>query len=296
MSGLLQGLHKSVEASAAFFGRLDERAVLTERAAFAHSGRGQAVVVSGEAGIGKSRLVRWLADQMAEAPHHRLLFQCAAHGIDSPAHPFVAGLALAAGIDADEAAAARLDKLETFLAERGTRSLANVPLIAEFLMVPAGKRYPPSEAGPAERRRLILDAVCDVLTASSDGRPILLQLEDAHWADATSREIVGRLLSRIRALPVLLLMTARPPFVLRIAHSGNLVTLPLERLDQRPVRAMIAAMTRDAPLSDAVVDDIVSKSDGIPLFAEELTRSAKEAGTSRAAMHGEPDPWRWMAR
>lgn len=265
------------ESPASFFGRMDERAVLTECAAFARSGHGQVVILTGEAGIGKSRLARWLFEQMALGPFHRLTFQCATHGIDSPAHPFVSGLAMAAGIDPDEVAAAKLDRLEKFLARRGASARAAAPLIADFLTIPAGNRYPPSDAGPAERRRLTLDALCDVLTASDDGHPVILLLEDAHWADATSREIVGRLLSRIRALPVLLLITARPPFILRLAHSGNLTTLPLDRLAQSPVRAMISAMTRETPLAPEAIDEIVAKSDGIPLFAEELTRSAKDA-------------------
>ncbi len=271
--------------ASAFFGRMDERAVLTERAALAKSGHGQTVILTGEAGIGKSRLARWCAEQMSNCPHYRLTFQCAAHGIDSPAHPFVSGLTTAAGINADEAATSKLETLEAFLALRGPVARAAAPQIAEFLTIPTGTRYPPSDVAPAERRRLMLDALCDVLTASEDGRPVLLVLEDAHWADATSREIVGRLLSSIRTRPVLVLITARPPFILRIAHSGNLTTLPLDRLDHRPVRAIIEAMTPETPLSAEIIDDIVAKSDGIPLFAEELTRSARDAQALRASTH-----------
>src|SRR6516165_9692830 len=182
-------------------GRAAESALLRDRLREAWAGAGQIVLLSGEAGIGKSRLAAQLAAEVASDPHTRLRYQCSPYHRDSVLHPFAVALGRAARLAADDPAETQLDKLEAILAP--TRIAETAPLFASLLSVPAGGRYPPLALSAAQQRRLTLAALLDQLEALARQKPVLMLFEDVHWADPTSLEVLDLTVERVRALPVL---------------------------------------------------------------------------------------------
>ena len=170
------------------------------------------MLISGEAGIGKSCFSAWLAEQVADEPHTRLRHQCSPFHRDSTLYPFVQQLERAAQIAPDESPESKLDKLETVLQQSGARMPEIVPLIASLLSIPTGDRYPPLGLSPAQQRRQTLSALLDQIEGLARQKPVLMLFEDAHWADATSIELLNLAIERVRHLPVLLLITFRPEF------------------------------------------------------------------------------------
>jgi class 3 adenylate cyclase/ABC-type transport system involved in cytochrome c biogenesis ATPase subunit len=191
-------------------GRAAESALLRDRLREAWAGAGQIVLLSGEAGIGKSRLAAQLAAEIASEPHTRLRYQCSPYHRDSVLHPFVVQLGRAARLAPDDPANTQLDKLEAILAP--ARIAETAPLFASLLSIPIGDRYPPLALSAAQQRRLTLAALLDQLEALARQRPVLILFEDVHWADATSLEVLDLMVERVRALPVLALFTFRPEY------------------------------------------------------------------------------------
>jgi class 3 adenylate cyclase/ABC-type transport system involved in cytochrome c biogenesis ATPase subunit len=193
-------------------GRKDEIDFLLERQRLAWKGEGQIVLISGEPGIGKSRLVAAVAERIAVEPHTRLRYQCSPYHVNSALRPFIAQLERAAGIKADDTSEQRLDKLEAILVTGLSRVQATAPLFAALLSIPVGARYRPLALSPGQQRRRTLAALLDQLEALACQQPILLLFEDAQWADATSLELLDLTVERVRQLPVLALITFRPEF------------------------------------------------------------------------------------
>src|SRR5215510_14923377 len=193
-------------------GREDDLDFLLERQRLAWKGKGQIVLISGEPGIGKSRLVAALAERITGGPHTRLRYQCSPYHTNSALHPFIAQLERAAGFKADDTSEQRLDKLEAILAMGASRVQAVAPLFAALLSIPFGKRYPPLALSSTQHRRRTLAALLDQFEGLARQQPILLSFEDAHWADATSLELLDLTVERVRRLPVLALFTFRPEF------------------------------------------------------------------------------------
>ena len=191
-------------------GRASESALLRGRLREAWAGAGQIVLLSGEAGIGKSRLAAQLAAEVASEPHTRLRYQCSPYHRDSVLHPFVVQLGRAARLAPEDRAETQLDKLEAILAPARTAETA--PLFASLLSIPTGDRYPPLALSAVQRRRLTLAAWLDQLEALAQQKPVLMLFEDAHWADASSLEVLDLAVERVRALPVLALITFRPEY------------------------------------------------------------------------------------
>ncbi|MFL6822499.1 MAG: AAA family ATPase, partial [Xanthobacteraceae bacterium] len=258
-------------------GREDELDFLLERQRFAWKGEGQIVLISGEPGIGKSRLAEALAEHLGE-PHTRLRYQCSPYHTNSALHPFIAQLERAAGFKADDTPEERLAKLEAVLAMDGLRVEAVAPLFAALLSIPVGERYPPQALSSAQQRRRTLAALLDQFEDLARRQPILLSFEDAHWADATSLELLDLTVERIRQLPVLALFTFRPEFEPPWVDLPNVSSLTLARLDRSHVESMIARVTGGRALPAEVTEQIVVKTDGNPLFVEELTKAVLEAG------------------
>jgi class 3 adenylate cyclase/tetratricopeptide (TPR) repeat protein/ABC-type transport system involved in cytochrome c biogenesis ATPase subunit len=259
-------------------GRDDEIIFLLERQRLAWNGNGQIVLISGEPGIGKSRLVAALAERIAGEPHTRLRYQCSPYHTNSALRPFIAQLERAAGFKADDTSEQRLDKLEALLGMGASQVQAVAPLFAALLSIPFGERYPPLVLSPTQQRRRTLAALLDQFEGLACRQPILLSFEDAHWADATSLELLDLTVERVRQLPVLALFTFRPEFEPPWIGLPNVGTLRLGRLEANDVENMVARVTGGRALPAEVMKQIVAKTDGNPLFVEELTKAVVEMG------------------
>jgi class 3 adenylate cyclase/tetratricopeptide (TPR) repeat protein len=261
-----------------FIGREDELDFLLKRQRLAWKGEGQIVLISGEPGIGKSRLAVALAERIAGEPHTRLRYQCSPYYTNSALRPFIAQLERAAGLKADDTSEQRLDKLEAVLAMGASRVEAVAPLVAALLSIPFGDRYPQLALSPTQQRRRTLTALLDQFEGLARRQPILLSFEDAQWADATSLELLDLTVERVRQLPVLALFTFRPEYEPPWVGLPNVGTLTLGRLDRDDVENMVARVTAGRVLPAEVMKQIVAKTDGNPLFVEELTKTVLEAG------------------
>jgi class 3 adenylate cyclase/predicted ATPase len=258
--------------------RKDETDFLLERQRLAWNGEGQIVLISGEPGIGKSRLAAAVAERIAGEPHTRLMYQCSPYHTNSALRPFIAQLERAAGFKANDTPKQRLDKLEAVLAT-GTSQVNDVaPLIGALLSIPCDERYAPLALSPTEQRRRTLAALLDQLEGLARQQPVLVLFEDVHWADATSLELLALTVERVRQLPVLALLTFRPEFAPSWVALPYVGTLALGRLDRNDVGSMIARVTGDRVLPAEVMTQIVAKTDGNPLFVEELTKAVLESG------------------
>ena len=257
-------------------GREDEIDFLLKRQRLAWKGEGQIVLISGEPGIGKSRLAAALEERITDKPCTTLRYQCSPHHINSALYPFIAQLERAAGFKADDAPERRLDKLEALLAIAGSRVQDTAPLFAALLSIPFGDRYPKLALNPAQQRRRTLAALLNQFESLARQKPILLLFEDAHWADATSLELLGLTVGQVRKLRVLALVTLRSEFEPTWVGLPNVGTLTLGRLDRSNVESMVTQVTHGRALPTEVMNQIVAKTDGNPLFVEELTKAVLE--------------------
>jgi predicted ATPase len=219
--------------------RKDEIDFLLERQHRAWKGEGQIVLISGEAGIGKSRLVAALAERIADEPHTRLSYQCSPHHTNSALRPFITQLERAAGFKGDDTSEQRLDKLEAILAMGASRIQAVAPIFAALMSIPFGERYPSLALSATQQRRRTLAALLDQFEGLARRQPILLLFEDAHWADATSLELLDLAVERMRQLPVLALFTFRTDFEAPWVGLPNVGTLPLVRLDRNDTESVV---------------------------------------------------------
>ena len=264
-------------------GRAAESALLRDRLREAWAGAGQIVLLSGEAGIGKSRLAAQLAAEVANEPHTRLRYQCSPYHRDSVLHPFVVALGRAARLAPEDPPETQLDKLEAILAP--ARIAETAPLFASLLSIPTGERYPPLALSAAQQRRLTLAALLDQLEALARQKPVLMLFEDVHWADATSLEVLDLTVERVRALPVLVLFTFRPEYEAPWTGLSHVTSIALDRLAPAEVETL-AEHVAGRPLPPEVTAQIVAKTDGVPLFVEELTKTVLEGGLLVAGPQG----------
>ena len=210
--------------------------------------------------------------------HRRVRYQCSPYHTNSALHPFVAQLERAAGIRSQDAPGQKLDKLEAMLA-RGTQQIATAtPLIAALLSIPTGERYPPLALSPVQQRRQTFAALLDQLEGLARQQPVLIVCEDLHWADATTLELFDLTVDRIRGLPIFVLMTSRPEFDPSWAGLANVSLLRLDRLDRQDTRALVEQVTVGRQLPREMMTQIIDRTDGIPLFVEELTKMVLESG------------------
>jgi class 3 adenylate cyclase len=242
-----------------FVGRQHELGMLLDRFEQAKEGEGQVVLLSGEPGIGKSRLAHGLIEHLADEPHTRLRFYCSPYHVNSALHPVIEQIERAAGFLADDSAESKLDKLETLL-EQGTDDPSAVaPLFAALLSIPADARYPPLNLPPQHQRDLTIAAMADQMSGLAAHRPVLMVLEDAHWIDPTTTELFERVIERGQTLPVLLLITFRPEFAPPWTSYPHMTSLTLNRLARRHSTEMIAAVAGGKPLPEAVLAQIWRK-------------------------------------
>jgi class 3 adenylate cyclase/tetratricopeptide (TPR) repeat protein len=264
--------------SIGFVGRKAEIEFVLSRQQLAWQGQGQAVLISGEAGIGKSRIVATLSESPTLGAHRRVRYQCSPYHTNSALHPFVVQFERAAGIGSQDTQEQKLDKLEAMLA-LGTQQVTKAtPLIAALLSIATGVRYPPLGLSPVQQRRQTFAALLDQLEGLARGQPLLIICEDMHWADATTLELFDLAVDRIRGLPILVLMTFRPEFEPPWAGLANVSLLQLDRLDRQDTRALVEQVAVGRQLSSEMMAQIIDRTDGVPLFVEELTKMVLESG------------------
>jgi class 3 adenylate cyclase len=258
-------------------GREEEIELLLRRWSKAKTGEGQVALLSGEPGIGKSRLTAALLERLADEPHTRLRYFCSPQHTDSALYPVISQMERAAGFVHDDTARMRLDKLDAMLAQTST-SKQDAALVAEMLSLPNDGRYPAlDELEPQQRRQKTLEALTAQVEALSRQNPLLMIFEDAHWTDPSSLEVFGRVIDRVRSLPVLLIVTFRPEFEPPWIGRPRVTALTINRLAQLDIEAMIDRVVGNKFIPASVRDDIIERSDGIPLFVEEMTNSVLEA-------------------
>jgi class 3 adenylate cyclase/predicted ATPase len=288
--GRFEALHGS--GLTALVGREEEVELLLRRWSRAKTGEGQVVLLSGEAGIGKSRLTAALMERLATEPHTRLRYFCSPQHTDSAFYPIIGEMARAAGLAHDDTAQAKLDKLDAVLAQSFTPR-QDAALFAEMLSLPNDGRYPALELTSEQRRQKTLDALAAQLPGLAKQQPVLMIVEDTHWIDPTSLEVFGRTVDQIKALSVLLIVTFRPEFNAPWAGRSHVTSLALNRLGEREAAAIIARLVGNKELPADVMAEIVERTDGIPLFVEEMTKAVLEAeseGEGRRTAAAVPSP------
>ena len=266
-------------------GREEELELLLRRWSKAKAGEGQVMLLSGEAGIGKSRLTAALLEAIATEPHTRLRNFCSPQYTDSALFPVIGQIERAAGFTRDDTSQAKLDKLEALLAQSST-SAQDAALFAEMLSLPNDGRYPVFELTPQQRRQRTLEALILQVASLSRRNSVLMIFEDAQWIDPTSLELFSRVVDRIPTLRVLLIMTFRPEFDPPWLGRSYVTAITINRLTEREAGAMIDRIARTKPLSASIRKSIIERSDGIPLFVEEITKAVLEAESQGAAELG----------
>ena len=279
-------------------GREEELELLLRRWSRAKTGEGQVMLISGEAGIGKSRLTAALLKQLAAEPHTRLRYFCSPQYTDSALYPFVSAnwnvpLVFRTTMQRTQ----NFDKLDALLAPNYP-SAEDVALVAEMLSLPNDGRYPVLNLTPQQRRQKTLEGYVLQVGAFARQNPLLMIFEDAHWTDPTSLELLGRIVDRITSLRVLLIVTFRPEFEPPWIGRPYVTALTINRLAQREINAVIDAVVGNRFIPANIRQDIIERTDGIPLFVEEMTKAVLEAEGEGAAAQAiawfRPRRWRFL--
>ena len=280
-----EALHGS--GLAVLVGREEELELLLRRWSKAKTGDGQVVLLSGEAGIGKSRLTAALLEHLTNERHTRLRYFCSPQHTDSALYPITSQMERAAGLAHGGTAQVKLDKLDALLAQTST-SIQDVSLFADMLSLPNDGRYAPLDMTSEQRRQRTLEALVSRTEALSRSAPVLMIFEDAHWTDPTSLETFSRVVDRLQSLRVLLIVTFRPEFDPPRIGRPYVTALTLNRLAQRDIEAMIDGVIGNKLISANIRQDIIERTDGVPLFVEEMTKAVLEVGSEETAQRTSP--------
>jgi predicted ATPase/class 3 adenylate cyclase len=261
--------------------REEEVELLRRRWQRARKGNGQIVLIVGDAGIGKSRLVQTLIREPTSEPHQVLRFYCSPHYQSSALHPVTEQLYRAAAFAPGDTSDEKLNKLEALLAPTADDLAAVAPLFAELLSIAPGDRYPPLNLSPQGRKQKTLDALEEQLARSARRQPVLVIFEDLHWSDPTTRDLLNRIVDRIPTLPVLMLLTFRPEFATPWSDRHYVTTLFLRQLSPEASIDFLDHLTSEKSLPKEIISQIIARTDGNPLFMEELYKGVVEGGILR---------------
>ena len=259
-------------------GREEELDLLLSRWRQVKEGGGHVALISGEPGIGKSRLILALCERLGDEPQALLSYACSPHHVNSALFPFVTQLERAAGFVPDDLWGTRLDKLETFFQETAAMLNGTVALFADLLGIPIDSRHTLTTMPPLQRKGLIFKAFLTQLERLAACGPVLMVVEDMHWLDPTSRELFDQMVERLRRLPVLLIATFRPNLPPPWISFPHVTLLTLNSLAQAQAQSLVEQIAGGKALPQEVLEQILTRTDGVPLFTEELTKSVLESG------------------
>jgi class 3 adenylate cyclase/predicted ATPase len=286
-SGVASRFEALRSAETPLVGRDEEIELLQRRWQQAKAGEGRVVLVWGEPGIGKSRLTAALSERIESDPHTRLRYFCSPHYQDSALYPFITQLERAAGFVREDTVEEKLGKLRTLLTP-GTRDDEDIALLSELLSLP--NTAADLNLSPQRKRAQLFEALLHQLEALARDRPVMMVLEDAHWIDPTSRELLDLMLNRMPRLPVLLIVTFRPEFQHGWSGQPHVTVMALNRLGGHDGATLVEHLAGNAGLAREAVDEIVERADGVPLFVEELTKAVLESDDHGAALAASPSP------
>lgn len=259
-------------------GRAEEIGLLLKRWEQAKEGGGQVVLLSGEAGTGKSRIVRAFRERLGEEPYSRVLYYCSPYHQHSAFYPAIEQLERALRLERTDVPDQKLDKLDAVLGNLGLPVRDFGPVLAAFLSLPVSERYPPLALSPDDRKRKTLEAMVATIEAMASQSPVLMVVEDAQWIDPSTLELVSLLIEQLRSARFFMLVTFRPEFASPWTGYAHVTALALNRLSQKECATMVAKVTGGKSLPQEVLEQIVAKTDGVPLFVEELTKNLLESG------------------
>jgi class 3 adenylate cyclase/tetratricopeptide (TPR) repeat protein len=277
-------------AATPLVGRDEETELLLRRWTQAKGGNGRVVLISAEPGGGKSRLGQVLTERIATESHVRLRYFCSPHYRDSALYPVIAQMERAANFTPTDAAAAKLAKLRALFASTAP-AMEDVALIAELHSLPSADLAPPLDVTPQRKKEKTFEALLRQVESLSRQQPVLMVFDDLHWIDPSSRELLDCVIERITGWPVLLLAMFRPEFQPPWIERSHVTMLTLARLDRRHTAAMVANVAGNVALPAEIVEEITERTDGVPLFVEELTKAVLESsGHASAALSSVPHP------
>ncbi len=260
--------------------RQDEVRILHKQYNKAKRGKGQVVLISGDPGIGKSRLVSALRHRLAGERYGFLQFQCSSYHTSSALHPIIGYLEHASNITRDTSPGVRLNRLEDLVRETTDQTKFIIPPLAALLSIPTGDRYPQQELTPEQLKGQTFSALFALLQASAERQPVVLIFEDVHWADPTSLELLERIRDSVKNWRMLVLLLHRPSLTLPWTEQAHVTSLTVNRLDRVQVSSMVQFLTKGKDLPQTAIDQIVAKTDGVPLFVEEITKAVLESASS----------------
>ncbi|MEY9147232.1 class 3 adenylate cyclase [Bradyrhizobium elkanii] len=277
--------------------RTEEVALLLTRWQQAKAREGQVVLLTGEPGIGKSRIVQELRERIAGDQHGQVSFQCSPYYSSTAFHPFIEHLKFALGLDGENASALWLTKLEAGVAASNGERDTVVPILAALLSIPTGDRYADLDLSPQQLKDATIAALVNHLLAQARGQTLLIDFEDAHWIDPTSRAVLDLLVENVRNASILVVITCRPEFQPGWKDHAHTISANLKRLGRQVRTILVERVAGEKELPREVIEDIIVKTDGVPLFLEELTKAVLESDvlTEQHGRYVLSGPWHQFA-
>src|SRR3984957_13896354 len=270
--------HRGDSTLTPLVGREVEVDLLLRQWSQARDGEGQVVLLSGEPGIGKSRILNAVHERLEAQGVQALRFQCSPYYVNSPFWPVIENFERTLKFTRDETTDSKLDKLEGLIVTKYGRPLTDVRFVAAILSIPCEQRYGAPFMTPQKHKDETLRTLVDLTEAAARRQPSMMLFEDAHWADPTTLEVLDLLIDRAKTVPLLVVLTHRPEFQPRWFGQGHVGALNLSKLTRAQSAAMISTLAAGKTLPEALLEQILTRTDGVPLFVEELTKSILESG------------------